>query len=94
MQMFESNNKTKKKHDFDHNIKLWEATGTLMYQFFWKSINLKVPNQYDCHIWSIKWIWLPSRIGCLEKATYTASLFRLILQSLTLTLLLVWEVGI
>ena len=41
MQIFESSNK---KHDFDYNIKLWGTTGTLTYQFFLKSIDLKVPN--------------------------------------------------
>ena len=32
------------KHNFDNNIKLRGTTGTLMYQFFLKSIHLKVPN--------------------------------------------------
>ena len=32
------------KHDFDYNIKLRGTTGTLTYQFFLKSIDLKVPN--------------------------------------------------
>ena len=41
MQIFESNNK---KHDFDYIIKLRGTTGTLTYQFFLKSIDLKVPN--------------------------------------------------
>ena len=30
------------KHYFDHNIQLRGTPGALMYQFFWKSINLKV----------------------------------------------------
>ena len=32
------------KHDFDYNIKLRGTTGTLTYQCFLKSIDLKVPN--------------------------------------------------
>ena len=32
------------KHEFDYNIKLRGTTGTLTYQFFLKSIDLKVPN--------------------------------------------------
>ena len=41
MQMFELNSK---KHDFDHNIRLRGTTGILMYQFFSRSMNLKVPD--------------------------------------------------